>query len=323
MDENNTPVEEVQNDAAPVTEQPTQTPAEPAPVEPKEIDPSDTLGMINLLNKESEAPEPTKDPEPIDEDKAAEDKRAEILRQIAVNPHLSQQYAQQYQQPQFYQQPQQQQQAFSPQLDSTITPIDEPQSVLPFDADTFDATDLSHQEALLTHKIEQVGQPLFEQLENIQKYFTQAEQTVQQQQEQEAIQKSDEVALKLMDTYVPAFSGIIEKMKNQETLSPKERSLVNTAANDEARLLEQYPQAVYDPQLRAQIIQHIGVGVQELAQALGLESPASTPVVTPEQKQQYAREMYVESSNQVPVSTVTQFDKAHKTGDLLGMISAL
>ncbi len=265
--------------------------------------------------QESKSEETPTEPSTEELEQEAEARRNALLREIAIDPVLTNQYAQQQyyssQQPQQYQPPQ-------PQL--------EPQSpALPFDEFTFDANNPEHMKALMAAQIEEAGSPLFEKIDKIAQRFEKEEQQRQYQELRQVEDHANQKTVEFLDTYIPGFKGITDKVSKGENLNPIEKAVFNEAVNAESYFLQQYPNAVYDVQARAQIAQHIGPQLKEYAKALGLvaQPGVKTPQLTPEQKQVMSREMYVESSNAVPVSDAGSFEKAHKSGNLDQMIHAL
>jgi hypothetical protein len=291
-------------------EPPSETPAQAQPEEPAKAE-------------EPEAPSEESDQE-------AEERRNALLREIAMDPGLTQQYAQQQ-----YYPPQPQPQYQQPQ------PAQEQAPTLPFDEFTFDATNPEHMKALVAQQIQEVGNPLFETVEQLNQHFQQEEQAKQQSKLKDAHQQANQKIIEFIDTYVPGFSQITEKVGKGDALSAVERAVFNEAVNAESAYFnayasqlaqqhnvgfnEAYNYVTHNVQMRADIAQKIGPAIKTYAKELGLVAQPSTakPKVTPEQKQEMEREMYVESSNAVPAANAGSFEKAHQKGDTLGMIAAL
>jgi len=292
-----------------------------------------TLGMISDLrtaepSAESPAEPPQPSPAPAEppaeeqpaevSDQEAEERRNQLLREIASDPLLTQQYAQ----GQFY-----------PQQEEEVQPFQ-----LPFDEDSFDPTNPAHQQALFDARLMEIGGPLFEKINQIAQRFEQQEQLAQQQAFQQQAQQANQKTVALLDTYVPGFSGIAEK--DVDSWSPVEEAVFTLAANMENNLVQQYAGAIVqnnpgvsfdqaysfalnNTQIRAQIAQQIGPDLKKKAAALGLVSQPRTAQLTAEQKQVMKQESYVESSNAVPAVTAGSFDKALESGDSFQMIRAL
>ena len=256
---------------------------------------------------------------------AAETKRLELMREIALDPALTQQYAQQQFYPQqqlpAFQQPQFQQPQYQPQ-----TQYQQPQEQefqLPFDEFTYDSTNPEHQQALIAAQLHQIGGPLFQKIDQISQRFSQQEAQQQAAQQQQAAAYANQKTVEFLDTYVPGFAGIAQKVIDKQPWDAKEEAIFSMAVNMESLFFQQFPQAMNDVQARALIAQNIGPILQQKAKELGLVSQPRPQQLTPEVQQQMRQEMYVESSNAVPAANATNFDKARAKGDALSMISEL
>lgn len=282
------------------------------------------LDLISDLRNPEPAAEPVAEPAetpvteepPIDDEKEAESKREALLREIAMDPGLTQQYATQQAQPA------QQEQAIE----------------LPFDEFTFDAGNPQHMQALLDARLAEVGGPLFDKLDKIAQRFEQEEQIKQQQQFEQAAEHANKKTVEFLDTYVPGFNDIAQKFMGDQVITPVEEAVFNKAVNLESAMFQSFAQQLAmqhqvhpaqaynfvtnNVQIRAQIAQQIGPEIKKYAQALGLVAQPK-PAITPEQKQVMKQESYVESSNAVPANTVTSFEKALASGNELQMIQAL
>lgn len=255
--------------------------------------------------------------EPEDPEKQAEERRNAYLREIAMDPGLSLQYAQnpqQFQQPQ----PQYQQPAYQ-------QPPAPQQPQVPWsDPSDYDPTNPDHQKALLAAQLQEYGNPLFEKVERMEQRFAQEEAQKQAQQLQEVHNAVNQRTVNFLDTYVPGFAGIAEKVGKGEGLSPIEKAVFNEAVNAESAYLQTlHPHAAMDVKVRTQIAQQIGPQLKEYAKALGLVSQPKQVAITPQMKQDMKRESYVESANAVPAVTAGAFDKALESGDEFQMIRAL
>lgn len=294
----------------------------------------DTLSMIkDLRSAEAPAAEPegppttietkevgetneTTDPTPEDLERQAEERRNALLREIAIDPDLTGQYVQQQYQP-------------APPQTAAAPPQKEQGVSLPFDEFSFDAGNPAHIQALFDARLNEVGGPMFEKLDFITQQFQQAQQAQQYQQIQQLEQEANNKTVAFLDTYVPGFSGIVEKVSKGERLTATERAVLNEAVNAESAYFQAYQRqghqhVVYDVQARAKIAQQIGPALKEYAKELGLVAqPSAKTPLTPEQQKQMKQEMYVESSNAVPAANAGNFDKAHQSGDTLQMIRAL
>lgn len=284
-----------------------------------------TTEQTTPVNTETtETPTEQTTTEPADNEADAEARRTALLREIAIDPALTNQYIQQT-----YQAPQQQVQQ--------QTQVDQA-PVLPFDEFSFDPANPAHQQAMLDARLNEVGGPLFQKIDVLAQRFEQEDQQRQAQQMQQAMQQTNEKIVDLLDTYVPGLRSLADKMTKNETTSAKERAVWTEAVNAETYHMQVIAQQIaqqenvpfqqaynyvsHNGQLRAQISQQIGPYLQDFAKDIGLVSqPKST--LTPEQKQQIKRESYVESSSAVPASAAGNFEKAAKKGDSLSMIAAL
>lgn len=293
----------------------------------------DDLSATTALRDEAEAPAPEAAPAepaateeaPEVSDEEAETRRNALLREIAMDPGLTQQYVQQQYQPPVY--------APAP----APAQYQEPQAPeLPFDEFSFDPNNPEHHKALIT----QIAAPLFDQVQQVNQRFQQEEQARQAQQMQAVAQQANEKAVAFLDTYVPGFAGIADKLSKGETLKAAERAVFNEAVNAESAMFNGYAmqmaqqagipyQQAYDyvthnVQIRAQIAQQIGPQIKTYAKEIGLVSqPTSKPQLPPEAQKQMKREMYVESSNAVPAANAGGFEKALESGDAFQMIRAL
>lgn len=253
---------------------------------------------------------------PEDLEKHAEERRNALLREIAIDPDLTGQYVQQ----QYYQPPQ------APQQEQPQTPQG---NTLPFDEFSFDANNPEHIQAIFDARLNEIGGPMFETIQRIEQRFQQEEAARQQQQVQELESFANKKTVEFLDTYVPGFSGIVDKVSKGERLSASEKAVLNEAVNAESAYFQAYRQqghqyVAYDVQARAKIAQQIGPALKEYAKELGLVAqPSAKTQLTPEQQQQMKQEMYVESSNAVPAANTGTFDKAYQAGDPLQMIRAL
>lgn len=299
-----------------------------------------TLSMISELRgggepppeptTETSAPEPAKADAPAIEttaepaaeadDAELEARRTALMREIALDPSLTQRYAQQQYAPQ--QQPQ----------------IEQPPE-LPFDEFTFDPSNPAHQQALFDARLQEVGGPLFDKIDRIAQRFEQEDQQRQQQQIEGLAKQANQKTVAFLDTYVPGFSTIAEKLGGSQPLTAQEKAIFNEAVNAESAIVSHYAEQMaqqnqvpyqqaynyllHDVQARAQIAQIIGPELKKYASELGLVSQPRAAQLTPEQRQVMKQESYVESSNAVPATSAGSFDKAHQKGDTLSMIRAL
>lgn len=249
--------------------------------------------------------------EVVDDTQDAEARRTALLREIAINPAATQQYAQQQYQQQY--QPQQQQVDQGP--------------ILPFDEFSYDPNNADHQRALIAAQLQEVGGPLFDKLNAITQRFEAEEEAKQVEQFKEVASQANNKTVEFLDTYVPGFGNIAGKLGKNEPLTAVERAVFNEAVNAESALFEMYEAQGYtdvrwNVQARAHIAQQIGPALQQYAKDLGLVAQPSKPKLTPEQQKVMKQEMYVESSNAVPANA-SSFDSAHAKGDIDGMIGAL
>jgi len=269
------------------------------------------------VTETSTPPEPAETVEepPQEDESEAEARRNAILREIAIDPNLTQQYAQRQQAPQQEEAP-----------------------ALPFDEFSFDPNNPQHMQALLDARLAEVGGPLFEKINSIAERFEQEEQQRQAQHYQQVADAVNQKTVEFLDTYVPSFAKIAEKFGNDEPISAIERAVFNEAVNAESAMViahaqqlaqqhgvtvdQAYHYAINNPQIRTHIAQQIGPHLKKYASELGLVAQPKAQL-TPEAKQQMKQEMYVESSNAVPASTVSSFEKALEKGDELSMIRAL
>lgn len=294
---------------------------------------NDTLSLISALRNETAAEpeaapetppaaepaapsaEPAPEPEPAQEDTEAEAeaRRNALLREIAMDPAQTQQYVQQqyYQQPPAQQAPQQQEPSEPSSIDEAFAQE--------FPGEDYDPYSLKHNAFIQRYNL----QPFQEFVAQQEQENQQIQAQQQAQQAQQMAQQVNQKAVAFLDTYVPGFAAMAEKLTKNESLTAIERAVFNEAVNAESFYLQHYPQALYDVQLRAQIAQQIGPHLKKYASDLGLVSQPK-PQLTPEAKQQIRQESYVEPSNAVPsASGASAFDKALERGDSLSMIRAL
>lgn len=280
--------------------------------QPEEIEaPLATEPVKEEVKETPEAPPPEEGPELTEEEieKQLEERRNALLREIAIDPQLTQQYVQQ--------------QSFVHGSSSVPPETQQVSEALPFNEEDFDFTNPQHVKALLAQQIQEVGGPLYEAVAQITQRYQEEEAAKQQQQLVQLAEHTNQKTVEFLDTYVPGFKNIAEKVSKGEAWSVQEEAIFNMAVNMESHYLQANPQAAYNLQARAQIAQAIGPVLKEKAKALGLTGQSAKPQITPEQKQQMSREMQVESSNAVPVATAGSFDKALKSGDTLSMIREL
>lgn len=263
---------------------------------------------------------PAEETPPVDEDKEAEARRNALLREIAIDPVRTHHYAYGKTQPES-------------KAEEAFT--------LPFDAETYDPTNLEHQQALMDARLQQIGGPLFEAIEKINQRHEQEQAEKQQQVYQQNHEQAQQKTVAFLDTYVPGFQGITEKLSKGEEPTVQEEAVFNVAVNLESaylhaysqNLMEQNPGVSYqvaynyvlqDVKTRAEIAQKVGPVLKEKAAALGLVAqPKTAATLTPEQKKVIKQESYVESSNAVPVNTTSSFEKALSKHDSVRMIAAL
>lgn len=305
----------------------------------------DTLSLISDLRADhgEAAAEPTPQPEtslpqvadapaasePAVEapDEAAEARRNALLREIAIDPALTNQYLQQQFAP-----------AHQPQQQAPVVQPQQQPAALPFDEFTYDSNNPEHQKALIAHQLHELGGPMFEAVSQMAQRQQQQDQAQQQQQQQAMAAQANKKTTEFMDTYTPGFSKITEKLTNKEPLTGVEDAVFRKAADHEAAWLDAYAAdiaqkyqtdfgtarsyAVGNVQIRADIAQKIGPEIQKYAKELGLVSQPA-PTLTPEAKKVMKQEAYVESSNAVPASSASKFESAHKSGDTVYMIGAI
>jgi hypothetical protein len=271
--------------------------------------------------------------EPASGDEAeAEARRTALLREIAMDPVATQNYAQQ--------------QYYAPQQQTTHTPpVTVPDAAqapaLPFDEFSFDPGNPEHQKALINAQLHEQAAPIYQMLERITSRFDAEDQQSQARQITDLRSKNNHTTLNLLDTYVPGIKGMVDRIGQQQELTPTEDAVFNKAVNLESAQMQgvayhlttqyqgldygtAYEYVLNNTNIRAQIAQAVGPELKKYASALGLVAqPGAKTQLTPEQKLVMKQESYVESSNAVPANTANSFEKALKSRDTLGMIHEL
>jgi len=269
----------------------------------------------------------TATPTPPDADK---EKINAIERAIASNPQLRAQYlselygvsiqaplpsGQQAGQQLPAGQANQQQQVVNPQAaQQNAFPGFQQQVEVPSDEE-FDPYSKSHMLSLIQSALVPYGHYIQSSIQQEE----QARQQAAQAQQQAYIQQTEQNIQTLMEKNLPGWKDVY----NSPEPTLEQNVLADFSEKAFAQALHDYPREVWThPKVQADVALKIAPQIKNLATKLGVAFAQPVQADTAKQKAA-AREMYVESSNALPATNLTDFDRAAKKGDTLGMIKAL
>jgi hypothetical protein len=272
--------------------EPTSLPADPTPAEPTEPDP------VNTLKTEVD----------------------DLKRIIASDPTLRQQY---YQSrygiaPVAPPQPQQQYSQPEPQPAPQQT-AGGYESLFP---EGYDPYNPEHAAKLLQAQLT----PFASFIEEQRQQDAYAQQQQQQTQTQQQVANADKHMVELLDKQVPGYQAIVT-MESGRT--PEQKDYVALVENTLYRELgTRFPPRQdgshlafwLNPKVHQEVVSAISPQLKRYAQILGISSAPPAPATV---NREMAREMAVESSNAVPVSTGNAFSQAAKKNDVAGMVAAI
>lgn len=175
---------------------------------------------------------------------------------------------------------------------------------LPFGEEDFDPTDMRHMQALLAHAVSQQLQPANQYITALQ----QRDMMEAQEQEQRNLQNLVTDVQKGIEKFVPdLYAG---------EMTPERVAMCDLAKQMFARELQgSYSEYLWaNPMAHQEVLKKVGPQIQKMAERLGVTKPTANG---------NKRQMFVESVSTEPGGNPNMFEKAHKKGDVLGMLSAL